>query len=264
MRTIVVGYDGHEAAQRALDRAIEVAQESDGKLVIVAVVEMTFNPEGPQNFGMLDDSPARMIPLVEPPSLEPVFRAARERIEAAGVEAEYSWAAGEPAEASSARRAIATPISSWSVRTIMVCSPVCWARRGGEIQRTADCECPSSSRQLGVWPTAVPRLSSTERLFRHAPDGNDRAMTERKSRISLYWLPLGAKGRVVQPVGRMLKPSGRADLPPSTRSLPHGPGSRHARGEVRHRGDAVHAGRAARTSRGVVGRARSRARLPVA
>ncbi len=99
MKTIVVGYDGHEAAQRALDRAIEEARERDAHLVVVAVVEMPLNPEGPQNFGTLDDSPARMIPLVEPPELEPVFRAARERIDAAGVQAEYSWAAGEPADA---------------------------------------------------------------------------------------------------------------------------------------------------------------------
>ena len=40
-----------------------------------------------------------MIPLVEPPELEPVFAAARERIEAAGLEADYVWAAGEPANA---------------------------------------------------------------------------------------------------------------------------------------------------------------------
>lgn len=99
MKTIVVGYDGKEAAQRALDRAIDEARGGKGRIVVVAVTEMPLNPEGPQNFGTLDDSPARMIPLVEPPELEPVFRSARERIDAAGVKAEYSWAAGEPADA---------------------------------------------------------------------------------------------------------------------------------------------------------------------
>jgi nucleotide-binding universal stress UspA family protein len=99
VRTIVVGFDGDESATRALDRAIEEAQRSGGRLVVIAVSEMLLNPEGPQNFGTLDDSPARMIPLVEPPELEPVFAAARERIEAAGLTAEYSWAAGEPANA---------------------------------------------------------------------------------------------------------------------------------------------------------------------
>jgi nucleotide-binding universal stress UspA family protein len=98
-RTIVVGYDGEEPATRALDRAIDEAQRSKGRLVVVAVSEMPLNPEGPQSFGTLDDSPARMIPLVEPPELEPVFAAARERIEAAGLDADYAWAAGEPASA---------------------------------------------------------------------------------------------------------------------------------------------------------------------
>jgi nucleotide-binding universal stress UspA family protein len=83
MRTIVVGYDGEEAAARALERAIEEAQASKGRLVVVSVAEMPLDPEGPQNFGSLDDSPARMIPLVEPPELQPVLAAARERIDPA-------------------------------------------------------------------------------------------------------------------------------------------------------------------------------------
>ena len=99
MRTIVVGFDGEQPAARALDRAIEEARGSDAHIVVVAVSEMPLNPEGPQNFGTLDDSPARMIPLVEPPELEPVFAEARERIEAAGLTADYAWAAGEPADA---------------------------------------------------------------------------------------------------------------------------------------------------------------------
>ena len=99
MSTIVVGYDGEEHATRALDRAIDEARTSGGRLVVVAVAEMPLNPEGPQNFGTLDDSPARMIPLVEPPELGPVFAAARERIESAGLDADYAWAAGEPADA---------------------------------------------------------------------------------------------------------------------------------------------------------------------
>ncbi len=99
MRTIVVGYDGHEAAARALDRAIDEAHTSNGELVVVAVAEMPLQPEGPQNFGSLDDNPVDMIPLVEPPELESVFASARERVGAAGVSADYVWAAGEPSSA---------------------------------------------------------------------------------------------------------------------------------------------------------------------
>jgi nucleotide-binding universal stress UspA family protein len=94
--TIVVGYDG-ERSGNALDRAIDEARKDRAKLVVVAVAEMPLNPEGPQNFGTLDDSPARMIPLVEPPELEPILAEAKERIESAGLTSEYMWAAGDPA-----------------------------------------------------------------------------------------------------------------------------------------------------------------------
>jgi nucleotide-binding universal stress UspA family protein len=97
-KTIVVGYEDNEPAKRALERAIEEAKTSGGELVIVAVVEMPLNPEGPQNFGTLDDSPARMIPLVLPPELEPVIAHARERAAAEGVAADYLWAVGDPAK----------------------------------------------------------------------------------------------------------------------------------------------------------------------
>ena len=97
--TIVVGYDGEDAADRALDRAITEARDASADLVVVSVAEMPLNPEGPQNFGTLDDSPARMMPLVEPPELEPVFGEARQKIEAAGLKADYVWAAGEAASA---------------------------------------------------------------------------------------------------------------------------------------------------------------------
>jgi nucleotide-binding universal stress UspA family protein len=97
--TIVVGYDGSKASSRALDRAIKEAQAHRAELVVVAVEEMPLDPEGPQNFGTLDDTPARMIPLVEPPELEPMLAEAKSRIESAGLTGEYTWAAGEPAAA---------------------------------------------------------------------------------------------------------------------------------------------------------------------
>jgi nucleotide-binding universal stress UspA family protein len=97
--TIVVGYDDGEAARRALDRAIEEARQRQAEIVVVAVAEMPLDPEGPQSFGTLDDSPARMIPLVVPPELEPVLASARDRVETAGIACDFLWAAGEPAAA---------------------------------------------------------------------------------------------------------------------------------------------------------------------
>jgi nucleotide-binding universal stress UspA family protein len=96
-KTIVVGYDDEEPAKRALDHAIEEARASHAHLIVVAVVEMPLDPEGPQNFGTLDDSPARMIPLVPSPELEGILERARATIERGGLHAEYVWAAGDPA-----------------------------------------------------------------------------------------------------------------------------------------------------------------------
>lgn len=93
----MVGYDDKEPAKRALERAIEEAKSSGGRLVVVSIVEMPLDPEGPQNFGTLDDSPARMIPLVVPPELESVQAHAEERIVSAGLRAEFVWAVGDPA-----------------------------------------------------------------------------------------------------------------------------------------------------------------------
>ena len=96
--TIVVGYDGEEPSARALERAIGEARSAHAKLLVVSVAEMPLNPEGPQNFGTLDDSPARLV-LIEPAELEPVLEEARAKVEAAGVSGDFVWAAGEPASA---------------------------------------------------------------------------------------------------------------------------------------------------------------------
>jgi nucleotide-binding universal stress UspA family protein len=93
---IVVGYDDKPPAQQALERAIAEAKSSGAELVVVAVEEMTFDPEGPQSFGALDSAP-EMIPLVAPAHLEAVLERARVRLADEGVGADFVWAAGEPA-----------------------------------------------------------------------------------------------------------------------------------------------------------------------
>ena len=94
---VVVGFDDKEPARHALERAIEEAQARGVELVVVAVEDLPLDPEGPQNFGSLDDEPVRMIPLVAPPDLQDMFADARKVIDAAGVKADYLWAAGDPA-----------------------------------------------------------------------------------------------------------------------------------------------------------------------
>jgi nucleotide-binding universal stress UspA family protein len=96
MKTIVVGYDGEDAARRALDRAIEEARGRDARLVVVVVAEMPLDPRGLQTFGTLDDSPAPRLPLTAPPEIEAIFASARTRIDGSGVDADYTWVAGDP------------------------------------------------------------------------------------------------------------------------------------------------------------------------
>ena len=95
--TILIAFDDTEVAGRALDRAIEEAKSSGDPLVVVAVKDMPFDPEGPQGFGDLTGE-ARMIPLVTPPELEALFAKARVKVDAAGVTADYVWAAGNASE----------------------------------------------------------------------------------------------------------------------------------------------------------------------
>jgi nucleotide-binding universal stress UspA family protein len=94
---VVVGYDGKDAAQRALARAVEEAKTRGVQLVVVAVEEMPLDPQGPQNYGSLDDEPLRSIPIEAPPDLQEIFAHAQTSIDAAGVSADYLWAAGDPA-----------------------------------------------------------------------------------------------------------------------------------------------------------------------
>ena len=91
--TILIGFDDTEVAGRALERAIEEAKSSGDPLVVLAVKDMPFDPEGPQSFGDLTGE-ARMIPLVEPPELEAIFAKARARVEPRASQADYVWAAG--------------------------------------------------------------------------------------------------------------------------------------------------------------------------
>ena len=98
--TVLVGYDGSDGAQRALDRALAEASERGARLHVLSVFEMPLDPQVPRFFGTLDDvTDWEGQPIDPPPELVELLTAARDRIEAAGVTATYAWAAGEPGRA---------------------------------------------------------------------------------------------------------------------------------------------------------------------
>ena len=71
--TVVVGYDGSERSDRALDRAIETVQADGGQLIVVVAEELppTQNPLlvdlGPYDAGAYGFDPAISLPDLEHP-----------------------------------------------------------------------------------------------------------------------------------------------------------------------------------------------------
>jgi nucleotide-binding universal stress UspA family protein len=96
---IVVGYDGSEASEAALGRAIEEARETEAKLVVVTVSPLPLEAAGPMSFGTLGDGFATPLPVEASPGLEATRAAAAERIDAASVEADYISETGDPTAA---------------------------------------------------------------------------------------------------------------------------------------------------------------------
>jgi nucleotide-binding universal stress UspA family protein len=97
MRHILVGYDGSDGGRRALDRAVEEARAVGGKVTVLSVVDLPLDPNGPRNFGTLDDlSDHEGEALSPPPSIVEHLTDARDRLAKAGIDAELEWAAGEP------------------------------------------------------------------------------------------------------------------------------------------------------------------------
>ena len=100
MRRILVGFDDSDAARRALDRGIAEARERNAQLVVLSVFEMPLDPQVDRFFGTLDDiADWEGKPIAPPPELVGLLGEARDQVEAAGLHADFKWAAGEPGRA---------------------------------------------------------------------------------------------------------------------------------------------------------------------
>lgn len=95
--SIVVGYDRSEASVRALERAADEAREHHARLIVLAVLEMPLDPRDPRQFGTAGDGTPITGGFTPPPEITETLDDARERLEHAGVAADYVWAPGEPA-----------------------------------------------------------------------------------------------------------------------------------------------------------------------
>jgi nucleotide-binding universal stress UspA family protein len=89
MKTIVVGYDETEPSKRALDRAAELAQAFDAKLIVTSVAPVLVSVG--RGMGAIDP--------VDPPSEHLAeLEHARAHLEGNGVDVELVPAVGEPAD----------------------------------------------------------------------------------------------------------------------------------------------------------------------
>jgi nucleotide-binding universal stress UspA family protein len=114
METILVGYDGSEAAKHALTRAAEIAEALHARVVVLAVARPESIPAAQPLLEGLGPSlapagptglPVPVEPTPRPPETEPedptqrMLEQARAALPIRGVEVDYVSALGDPAEA---------------------------------------------------------------------------------------------------------------------------------------------------------------------
>jgi nucleotide-binding universal stress UspA family protein len=94
---VVVGYDGREESERALEYALEEAASREVGVVVVVVAAMPYeyvDPYGPGVPGMI--GPMTPIPKQGPLEVQPLLDHARRRIEETGSSGEAVWGLGDP------------------------------------------------------------------------------------------------------------------------------------------------------------------------
>jgi nucleotide-binding universal stress UspA family protein len=95
VKRILLGYDGSAGGQRALERAIEEAEKTHSRIIVVSVLNVPLDPDVPRNFGTLDDISDREGEAHgPPPDVVEHLAAARDRLAEGGIDAELTWGAG--------------------------------------------------------------------------------------------------------------------------------------------------------------------------
>jgi nucleotide-binding universal stress UspA family protein len=89
LQTIVVGFDETEAARRALDRAAELAEAFDARLIVTSVAPVMLSVG--RGMGPID-------PTDSLGQHEDELKSAREQLDGRAVEAEFQRAVGQPAD----------------------------------------------------------------------------------------------------------------------------------------------------------------------
>lgn len=94
---VVVGYDGRDESERALDYALEEAAVRKASVVVVVVAAIPYDVVDPYGPGMpAMAGPIAPIPEEGPLEVQPFLKHARERFDQAGIAGEAVWGLGDP------------------------------------------------------------------------------------------------------------------------------------------------------------------------
>jgi nucleotide-binding universal stress UspA family protein len=97
MGRVLIAYDGSDGARRALERGIAEARDRNAHLTVLSVERLVLDPDVPRNFGTLDDvADWEGQTASAPPDVVAHLAEARDRLSAAGIDADLTWGAGEP------------------------------------------------------------------------------------------------------------------------------------------------------------------------
>jgi nucleotide-binding universal stress UspA family protein len=99
MKTIVVGYDGSEAAKRALTRAAELAEQLSSKLVVTSVAEPVAMAEESYVPGdAIGLAAPAIIPVPDRAEANRELQEARQLLEGKSLDVDYEATVGDAAE----------------------------------------------------------------------------------------------------------------------------------------------------------------------
>ena len=96
-RPLVVGYDGRDESERALDEAFREAREREVDVIVLVVAGLPYEVVDPYELGSIDFTPMTPIPAEGPLEIQPILAEARRRLEEAGVAGTVDWSLGDPA-----------------------------------------------------------------------------------------------------------------------------------------------------------------------